>query len=151
MPACPFADGLTRVGEFSGIVLYRQAPYQVQLWLCDPNSEIPDHAHPDVDSIQLYIGGQLELRYQWKVVIPNEAIFEHEDGNCSVRGLTLRVHPGETHGATIGPKGAAFVTFQKWLKEPPKSVELNWQGDYLSKDHEANVTQTDEQRVASLL
>ena len=139
VPMPPFADGLIRVGKFSGITLHRQERWQTQLWLCDPNSEIPDHAHPHVDVMQLYVGGNLALRHKGEQVIHPEALRVGVAGLAMMRGAMLRVRPGETHGATIGPEGAAFITFQRWLDSEPTSVELDWEGEALSPEHAAKI------------
>lgn len=136
IPSMPM-DGMTRVGEFSGIVLYRQGQYQVQLWLCDPNSEIPDHSHPNVDSIQVYVGGEVYLRLNGQPIITAEDMRVANNVHIK-RGFSLRVRPSDNHSATIGPSGGAFMTFQKWLVGTPTSVEMDWRGPALSaKHHEA--------------
>ena len=39
-------------GSITGVVLYRDAPFQVQLFTVAPGVEIPDHVHPNVDSYE---------------------------------------------------------------------------------------------------
>lgn len=147
LPIVPLG-GMTRVGEFSGIVLCRQGQYQCQLWLCDPGSEIPNHSHPNVDSIQVYVGGEVYLRLNGQPVITAEMIADDKWNALEVhpkRGFSLRVRPSDNHGATIGPSGGAFMTFQKWLVGTPTSVEMDWRGPALSaKHHEAVNKQKEE-------
>ena len=134
------AEGYNRVGPFAGLTLYRGGPFQVQLWLCPPLSEIPDHSHPDVDSIQLYLSGQVYLRLNGEQIIKPEDVFETE-GRCSKHGYAIRVRPHDTHGASIGANGGAFMTFQHWLKGEPQSVELNWRGEPINAEHAARLLQ----------
>jgi hypothetical protein len=134
VPQCPF-DGVTRVGAFSGLVLYRKAPYQVQMWICDPNTEAPDHSHPNVDSLQQYLSGEMSFRLNGKEVMALSDVKDDGSGYSTARGATLRVRPTDSHGATIGPKGACFLTFQHFLDGNPRSVEVDWVGEPLSADH----------------
>ena len=43
----PFKDSLLFIEGVSGIVLYRRDGYQVELFICQPNTIIPEHTHPD--------------------------------------------------------------------------------------------------------
>ena len=134
VPQSPF-DGVTRVGAFSGLVLYRKAPYQVQLWQCDPNSEIPDHSHPHVDSIQQYLSGEMSLRLNGREVMPMNTVKDDGSGYSTARGAFIRVRPTDNHGATIGPMGACFLTYQHFLDNNPRSVHMDWEGEPLSDEH----------------
>ena len=49
--ALVFIDGLY------GISLYRKKPYQVELFICQPNLNIPEHTHPNVDSYEVFLYG----------------------------------------------------------------------------------------------
>jgi len=144
IPIPPFKDGVVRVGAFTGITLYRNGPFQVQLWTCDPNSNIPEHSHPGVDVIQVYLWGQIHLTHNGVPVIEEAGMAEFQaDGigysTSMAYGLNLRVHPGQTHGAKIGPMGGAFLTIQMWLDGEPRSVDTAWEGDHLSADHTARI------------
>ena len=44
-----------------GTVLYRQGQYQVEMFTVEPNSEIVPHVHPNVDSFEVYIGGDIKF------------------------------------------------------------------------------------------
>lgn len=129
--------GVTRVGAFSGLTLFRTGQFQVQLWLCDPNSEIPDHSHPNCDTILQYVSGEMSLRLNGVEVLRREDIKDVGDGTSSARGVWLRINPQDNHGGTIGPAGSAFLTIQQWRHGvAPMSVELDWHGDPLSPEHE---------------
>jgi hypothetical protein len=134
VPMAP-AFGVNKVGAFTGLTLFRQGRFQVQLWLCDPNSEIPDHSHPNVDSIQVYVSGQVYLRLNGEVVIKPEDVREDMNGLNTKAAFWMRVGPGDVHGATIGPKGGAFITFQHWLRGDPESVENDWEGEPIDAEH----------------
>ena len=135
-------DGVSRVGAFSGLVLYRQPPYKVQLWICDPSSEIPDHRHPNVDSLLIYISGQFWLRVNGERVFTPEQIKLDPDGAVNANGTAQRVRPADLHGATIGPKGGAFINIQHWLAGEPQSVEIDWIGEPLCEEHALRIRKT---------
>lgn len=142
MPACPW-NGITRTGAFSGIVLHRSGQFQTQLWLADPNCEIPDHKHPDVDVIHVHIAGNIEFLVNGKsttLAPAGEPSFKTEDNNVMhpSYGAFARVKPGDTHGAIVTETGGAFITFQHWIKGQPESVERNWDGPSLGKDHKVS-------------
>ena len=48
----PIKNGLLFIEGVSGIVLYRNEQFQVELFICQPNLVIPEHTHPDVDSYE---------------------------------------------------------------------------------------------------
>lgn len=104
--------------QLSGVVLYRQPPYQVQLFLVPPNCEIDDHTHPNVDSYEVYVNGDVDFR------VNGEISSEH----------VIRIHPTTSHGGSFGERGGCFISVQKWLNDvTPSSVGADW------KDKEGNV------------
>lgn len=103
--------------QITGVVLYRQAPYQVQLFIVAPNAEIDDHIHPNVDSYEVYLTGDVDFRVNGK----------------STQAPFVRVAPDAWHGGSFGPQGGSFMSVQKWLNGvPPSSVGADW------KDHNGN-------------
>ena len=102
-------------GTLSGAVLYRQEPYQVQLFIVQPNSDIEAHIHPNVDSYEVYVGGDINFMCD-NVEYKNNAI-----GNC------IRVKPNSWHGGKFGERGGCFLSVQKWLNGViPTSVGNDW-------------------------
>lgn len=128
-------EAVSKVGPFTGLVLYRDGQFQAQLWICDPNSEIPSHCHPNVDSLQIYVAGQVYLTLNGEQVVKPEDVRETAEGVIARSGFCLRVRPTDYHGAQIGPAGGAFMTIQRWLDGKPKSVELDWEGDPVDTEH----------------
>ena len=115
----------------------------MQMWTCAPNSVIPEHSHPGVDNIQIYLWGQVYLTHNGQPVISDEQMVE-KDGLSAAYTSSIRILPGDTHGASIGPMGGAFLTIQRWLDGNPKSVATAWSGDPLNDEHvrELNHDQT---------
>lgn len=106
--------------------LYREGQFQVQLACIRPNVEIIDHCHPNVDSIEVYLGGQIEFRHNEKKWTRFRTIRARKDGACNRMGVSLRVRPNDWHGATVGGMGGTFLSIQHWIDIPVTSVHLNW-------------------------
>ena len=111
----PVEDPVTKAEAIYGVVLYRQAPYQVQLFIMPPNSFIDDHIHPNVDSFEVFIGGDIAFRCNGETYDQN------------VLGAYIRVLPDSWHGGSFGKRGGCFLSIQKWLNGvPPTSVGHDW-------------------------
>lgn len=103
-------------GELSGVVLFRQGQYQVQLFIVQPNSIIKPHIHPNVDSYEVYLGGDI-------IFTRDDVEFEQTE-----YGDTIRVKPTNWHGGKFGERGGSFLSVQKWLNGvKPTSVGEDWQ------------------------
>lgn len=131
----PPADFLSRVGGNTGIVLFRHEKFQVQLFLNDPNSEIVDHTHPNVDSYEVYVAGDVYFRQNGEEVLNKQVIATVTPER--LLGTRLRVLPNDVHGASIGPSGGSFISIQHWLNGlQPTSVHLDWDGPPLDTLHQ---------------
>lgn len=137
-PAC----GTKRVGSFSGLVMYRTGQYQVELWIADPNSELPEHQHPNVDQIQVYLSGQVWPTKNGVEMIDKDSLLELPDGRSNLNGVNMRVKPGDKHGLKVGPLGGAFLNFQRWTDGvTPRSIHLDWIGEPLNAEHAVEIKQ----------
>lgn len=102
-------------GTLSGVVLYRHNEYQVQLFIVQPNCVIDPHIHPNVDSFEVFVGGDIEF-------MCDDEWFKQTE-LCD----SIRVRPSSWHGGRFGPKGGVFLSVQKWLNNvPPTSVGDDW-------------------------
>jgi hypothetical protein len=111
----PQENALSHVAETHGVVLYRQNPYQVELFNVKPNSEIPAHIHPNVDSFEVFIGGDIAF-------MCNDVWYSQD-----VIGASIRVLPNSYHGGKFGVRGGCFLSIQKWLNGvTPKFVGDDW-------------------------
>lgn len=128
VPPCPF-DGVRRIGAFTGLTLYKGGPFLVELWICDPNSEIPDHSHPNIDTIQIYLSGQIDI---WKG--GTQALKSGDVGVLSGSSF-VRTLPGEVHSGRIGELGAAFMSIEHWILGEPTSAVDDWVGKALDAAH----------------
>jgi hypothetical protein len=129
-------DGVTKIGcEFTGLVLYRQPPFQVELWIIAPNTEIPDHAHPNIDSFLVHVTGDLTVFVGEEMVLGPVQTVARQDGVCKANGHWIRIRPGQQHAGRTGPIGAAFLNVQLWLDGKPRSTDSDWKGDALNEEH----------------
>lgn len=115
--------------ETRGVTLFRQDPFQVELFIVEPNSEIVPHIHPNVDSYEVYVSGDI--------------IFTR-DGEAfkqTVYGDAIRVKPHSWHGGKFGERGGSFLSVQKWLNGvKPTFVGDDWKDkDNTASYKESNV------------
>jgi len=111
----PENDALVYQKDTHGVVLYRQPPYQVELFIVQPNSEIVPHVHPNVDSFEVYMSGDINFSCdgQWF--------------NQNQLGAQIRVRPSSWHGGKFGKRGGCFLSVQKWLNDvTPTFVGNDW-------------------------
>jgi hypothetical protein len=136
VPTSVFA-GVSFVGDFAQLVLVREGEFQVQLCLCRPNAVIPQHTHPNVEQFLIYVTGEIVIEIDGKAAFDaaQPDPFEKEDGTCSHNGTIVRVAAGQRHGGVVGKTGAAFMTVQRWLNASPETIEKDWDGEALSKEH----------------
>jgi hypothetical protein len=119
-PLAPPANAIIRVGIISGICLFRAGPFQVELFIGEPNATAPRHHHPNVDSVEVLLSGEVDF---------------NTDRNELVGGR-LRILPGERHVALAGPSGVAFFSIQKWLNGvQPSTVTADWEGEPIDEGH----------------
>ena len=107
------------LNRICGIVLYREEDYQVQLFIAQPNTELDPHIHPNVDSYEVFVGGDIAFQCDdvW-----------HEQNNLND---AIRVKPSSWHAAKFGAKGGCFLSIQQWLNGvQPTSVELDWHDSF---------------------
>jgi len=102
-------------GKITEVVLYRSGHFQVQLCTIAPNTEVPDHVHPEVDAYEVYAGGDVTFRR-------NAEKFAQ-----AIADQNIRILPTDMHGATIGAAGGSFFSIQHWVgKDKPTFVTQNW-------------------------
>jgi hypothetical protein len=114
------------------LVLFRHAPYQVELVTFLPSAEgsvAPDHRHPDIDSIEVILSGDVGFTLKGQRLLTDEMLSKsHPDGASWCLGAKIRVRPTDFHGAIVGRAGGSFLSIQRWLHGiEPSSVILNWE------------------------
>jgi hypothetical protein len=123
--------GVYDFGDLRSLVLYRVPPFQAELLIVGPDPKVvTEHGHPDIDSYEMLISGEIQFSLQGKDICPPELVGKTApDGSAALFANLVRVKPNEPHGAVIGRHGGAFLSLQHWLNGvEPSSVGLNWSG-----------------------
>jgi hypothetical protein len=114
----PPPDAITVYGNMTGVCLFRDGCYQVQMFTAQPDSEAPSHIHPNVDSYELLLSGDLDF-------VINGVVYSHRD--AGENRTPVRIFPSYWHEGTTGPLGGSFLSIQKWLNDtPPTCVGRDW-------------------------
>lgn len=130
-------DNVTSIADCMGIVLFRKYPFQVQIFACKENQKSPEHTHPDVDSYELYFGGDIAFSKNGKTTF--KSIQNKNDEISSMWGWFLRVNSDDKHEAITGKNPASFLSIQYWKNNKPmSSVERNWNGQKFGENHIIN-------------
>lgn len=140
--AVPFHGAVSKIEDVTSILLYRRDPFQVQMFAVPGGTVIPEHTHPNVDSIEVYVGGNIRFSHSGKYVSPAADVFANNGplGLASRRGMTVRVRPNDIHGGTFGEGGGVFLSVQHWLNGvAPHCVAADYSGITMGEDHLAKV------------
>lgn len=137
----PLFDAVSKVENVTRVVWYRDPPFQVELFIAPAGCIIPEHTHPNVDSYEIYIGGQIKFSHSGRFIVSDEDIARPtESGASCLRGKIIRVRPDDPHGGTFGPAGGVFFSVQHWLHGvEPHSVANDYTGPVMGPDHLAQV------------
>jgi len=118
----------------SALTLYRQENLQVQLCIFPPYSEVPSHTHPNMDSFEVYIGG--EPFFLIKGIDPEhheelrnfDNLKDKESFYNKLFLKSFRITEKTVHSATFGKKGGAFLSIQHWKNgTKPASPADDWE------------------------
>jgi hypothetical protein len=126
--------GTFEIQHGMGITLFRLFPFQVQLFLFRSHSVIENHTHPNVDSFEVYVNGNLELTKENEIITTSQTMFARPDGASLCNGGMFYIPRGVIHGGTIGtlvdssgkPSGGSFLSIQFWHRQPMTSIHQNW-------------------------
>jgi len=125
-PTCPPCDKpIIYEGDTRGVVLYRHGQFQVELFIVKPNVEIVQHIHPNVESYEVHLAGNIDF---------------YCDGVLYNQGIPVRVRPESWHGGFFGPQGGSFLSVQKWLNGvKPTFVGDDWKAHDGSVNYDESV------------
>ena len=137
----PTSGAVSYIGDVTAALWYRQGQFQVQQFIVPPSYIIPAHAHPNVDSYELYLGGEMQFS------LGKEFAFSREDsaavtgfGTALMRGTLTHVRPHDLHGGRFGPNGGVFMSIQHWLNGvKPHCVSADYSGLVMSDEHYRSV------------
>jgi len=127
---------VTEGGHVMSGVWYRKEQFQVELFMIAGPMIIPEHTHPNVDSYEVLIGGQIRFSHTGKWLIPDTYCNDiSEDGSSPYRGNKIRVNHNQFHGGIVGEGGAMFFSVQHWLNGvKPHNIGLDWNGYTASQE-----------------
>jgi hypothetical protein len=134
----PQTNAIFRTNNASALVLYREGQFQVELYIGDANSVTPEHSHPGVDSILVYLSGEGNSTVNSVVPLNLVPFFNkiNPDGTSMLFKQAIRVDPKDTHGLTTYNKGFAFYSIEKWQDGiEPTSVTIRWEGETTGDIH----------------
>lgn len=139
---CPIANfsagnGLDLGLDFGGVqtsVLQADGRFQVEAVMVGPNVVIPDHTHPNVDTIEYPLAGLLRLTLDGIDLFPNAG--DDVYALCA-RRVAVRIDRDQIHGGKAGPGGALFLSIQRWDTLARGHVGRDWRGATVSPAHEA--------------
>ena len=106
-------------------VLLREKPWQVEFLNMPPNTIVPEHIHPNIDSYEVYLDGKIEFSHSGKWAKNDfSKVCEFIDG-----WFCIRVKPDHWHGGVISPTGGTFMSVQHWLNDvDPTCVGMDYEG-----------------------
>jgi hypothetical protein len=134
MGAVHHIDGVTAV------LWFRSDQFQIQMFIAPPNHIIPEHTHPNVDSYEVYVGGQIRFSHSGSFLMPEADGMPDATGASQYRGSTIRVRPADKHGGVFGPEGGVFFSVQHWLNGvKPHCVSADYNGVVMGPEHKRSV------------
>mgnify|MGYP001240419812 CR=1 FL=1 len=137
----PLLNAVHQIENVWSVIWHRDGQFQTQLFIAPPNCIIPEHTHPNVDSYECYVGGQIRFSHSGKWVSPKEMFTSADNGGTAVeRGELIRVKPNDWHGGVFGPGGGVFLSLQHWLNGvKPHCVAADYVGAVMGEKHFAQV------------
>ena len=143
----PLERSIHFVENLTSTCIYRHEPFQVEFVTVRPDTYIPPHTHPNVDSYEVALRG-IEFYSDGKTVLPMWfANKKAPDCNLSIAHYNVvRVLPESEHSAKAGPEGGCFLSVQQWLNGvEPSAVGMDWKGGSSMGDgHDSQITSTEE-------
>jgi len=123
-----------KIQDVTAVVWFREGAYQVELFIVPPNYIIPEHVHPNVESYEMFLGGDISFSHSGRWVTSDRLIML--PGSSDKRGALVPIETNDLHGGAFGPRGGVFMSIQKWLNNiPPHSVSGDYTGPVMGEQH----------------
>lgn len=140
----PEMNPIHKIEDVTSVLWYRKKPFQVQMFIVPPNYIIPEHTHPNVDSFEVMLGGQISFSKNGKWVAEKDLAFQPKSQSmpnlAPRRGACIRVLPNDLHGGAFGPSGGVFMSVQHWLNDTdPHCVSADYDGKTMGDHHHSMV------------
>lgn len=108
----PRLDLISADDRATRLILFREGCWQVELVVFRPGAIVPAHRHDRVESLELGVadsGGWIRI---------GNRRGEHRALRGPLAANLVPLGKGVKHEGAAGPKGSAFLSFQKWDGEP---------------------------------
>ena len=139
----PFKNPIWRIENVTSVLMHREEQFQTQMFIVPPDTIIPEHTHPNVDSFEVYGGGEMFFSHSGRLANLKEDIKEDMESKfktCKIRGHVIRVKPNDKHGGTFGKEGGIFFSVQHWLNNvKPYCVAKDYNGKTMGEHHLSTV------------
>ena len=139
----PQNNAIYRTNNASVVVLYRKGQYQVELYIADADDVTPEHNHPGIESIIMYISGDGNTTLNGNAIADPTPFWNmtNLNGTSYLFKQRVRLDPKDTHGLSTGPRGFAFLSIEKWPDGiTPTSVSVHWDGETTGEIHDAQIS-----------
>jgi quercetin dioxygenase-like cupin family protein len=129
-------------GAVAHFTLYQDGPFQVeQYFVLEKSMSFPAHRHPNVETIEFTLCGDLLFFLDGQECHSNEQLeVILKNGSSQVHDV-VRIQRNQEHWVNVGRNGGVFLSIQKWATNRPGSVVLDWDGEAFSDVHSKNVSQ----------
>jgi hypothetical protein len=132
----PFENPIHCTDIAYALCIYRSGRFQVELYVVKPNTETTRHSHPNIESISMYLTGNMSFAKENGEYIDLSALQkETENGTHVLFGSVAESNDGQVHSLKVGPEGGAFLIFEFWKDRDPVSVTVHWEGDLVGDQH----------------
>ena len=135
----PFNKPIWQIENVTSVLMHREGQFQVQMFIVPPHTIIPEHTHPNVDSIEVYGGGQINFSHSGKLVVSEDKCIEDVESPFGLPKLykqLIRVKPDDLHGGFFGENGGVFFSVQHWLNNvKPHCVAADYIGKTMGPHH----------------
>ena len=132
----PFDKPIHATDIAYALCVYRSGRFQVELYIVKPNTETTKHSHPNINSISMYLTGNMTFAKENEEYIDLSKLQkEGANGTHVLLGSIAETNNGKVHSLKVGPEGGAFLIFEFWKDRDPVSVTVHWEGDLVGEQH----------------
>lgn len=145
----PQHNSIFRTNNASALVLYREGQFQVELYIADEGQGTPEHAHPGVNSVIVFLAGQGNTTINGQTIADPSPFFDkvNADGTSVLFKQKLFLNPNDTHGLVTYSQGFAFLSIEQWPEGvSPSSVTVHWSGETTGNIHNETIRKTKENK-----
>lgn len=135
----PFENPIWQIENITSVLMHREGQFQIQMFIVPPHTIVPEHTHPNVDSYEIYGGGEIRFSHSGKLLSADD---ECKKDPASPMGLStlhrtiVRVKPNDIHGGFTGENGGVFFSVQHWLNGvKPHCVAADYIGKTMGEHH----------------